>query len=1134
MSLTLLPPLQPPSPPRPSRRSPFGLQFLPLSSLSSVPSTPPALTPSPSQEWPQLHSSTPDSTPRSANTVSEYSTPLTAPQSPTTLPAWKAVPPTPPAFYPLSPPSHPPVRRRTHPRPASAILSETHTTAAQRRLSLPARVMRTAVALTPPSSFRTHERRSSLGSAARKLFHIESDDAVSDDDDDDDDNPPPPSPRGQSSVEDELIPKRRLSQRQHALLELLMSERTYLADLRVLVNVYLEQLPTLASPKAIALPLLSPSYSAAFAFGRPEEILKDRERDKDREKRSILSDTEISAVRRNAVKLLELHEAFFPMLADAVRASGWVVGLNALEGSEDVGSEPFSNDDGDAEERFEIALRSVAELFTAQAALFNVYEVFCAEHPGALGIVKSLQHKRPVEWDTFERHCTTLIAANLARADGPARGHSGVVEDKGEASRSREQHVDTDVSKEEEVSPFSQHPTSSPDGHPPLLRGRPRSNHNLRRAAGTVGKNARKEKPTERDPRLRLHFTDYLIKPVQRICKYPLLLGALTYKRRPQAPTEADAVVMNAKQTMMDVAALVDNANLSHLQLQQTSRISARLSAPAADLTFIRTLSTCVLAGSLDVVRAPTLKAKYLAAFLYDGGFLALAKVNRGPRYELRHWFSLESFELNDANNDEPLLPYSFRLCNHGHEFELAASCQREKQVWMDAIRACLITPPAWPPGTAPSNLEPATAATETFSLVDDQGPSLPTIQSIPEMEGSKKQGSPSSPVLSPRPSPTPRTELPPARGLSEPPPSRRESTASLKSIFGHDPDVVTVTRASLQARATVDALLEDVFSTACHSARSYAEAHSEALFHVAPTFGAAARSRLTKRESVVVRRRKSYIELVDQAQALRSTRKSQSDKGPPAFALECITNVEDGVVPLVQSPGDLFDSPTVTSQCSSVTGSRGSSSAASPLADALELPLESCSPSSPVTGPHETNAGDLLTLREALPKRSRSLVDNFRGFILPNSNPPVRTLSVSRIPALHGSPSPSTPPSPSQRRLWRESLRRRSRSSSYIPADIPDPAAIAAIAHYQAESAASATLLPATAVALSHTQRHTWNLEELPTENLTPSPTRRRTIFGSSSPRVSPTPPRNMLRSIIASFSRSSSTSMGQDLVNV
>ena len=772
-----------------------------------------------------------------------------------------------------------------------------------------------------------------------------------------------------------------------------------------------------------------------------------------------------------------------------------------------------------------------------------MYEVFCAEHPGALETVKNIRHKRPSEWDTFERHCTALIAANL---DDQAQGHSGADEEEGEVSRSKEQHMDADASKEEEPS----HPTFSFEGLPPLLPGHPHSDHDPRRAAVIVGRNARKDKLTERDPRLRLQFTDYLIKPVQRICKYPLLLGALTYERRPQVPTEADAVVMNAKQAMMDVAALVDNANLSHLQLQQTARISTRLSAPAAVLAFIRTLSTCVLAGSLDVVHAPSLKAKYLAVFLYDGGFLALAKVNRGPRYELRYWFSLEGFELNDANNDHresqfrkhtqgteesswipsALLPYSFRLCNHSHEFEIAASCQREKQVWMDALRSCLAGPPAWPPGSALSNLEPAAAAaaTETSPLVDDQCPVLPTIQSIPQIEGFNKQGPPSSPGLSQKPTPVPRPELPPVRGLSEPPPSRRESTASLKSIFGLDPDVITVTRASLHARATVDALLEDVFSTACHSARSYAEAHSEALFHVAPTFGAAARSRLTKRESVVVRRRKSFIDLVDQAQALRSARKPQPDKVPPALTMECITGVEDGVITLVQSPADLFDSPTVTSRCSSITGSRGSSSGASPLADALELPLDPCSLSGSVPRAQERHSGNLLTLREVPPKRSRSLVDNFRGFILPNSNPPVRTLSVNRLPGLNASPLPSPSPSSSQRRLWRESLRRRSRSSPYVPTDIPGPTATAAMARQQAESTASATLFPATAVTSSHTQTDAWNVDELPTENLTPSPTRRRSIFGS--PRLSPTPPRNMLRSIIASFSRST-TSLGQEL---
>lgn len=439
----------------------------------------------------------------------------------------------------------------------------------------------------------------------------------------------------------------------------------------------------------------------------------------------------------------------------------------------------------------------------------------------------------------------------------------------------------------------------------------------------------------------------------------------------------------------------------------------------------------------------------------------------------------------------------------------------------MDALRGCLSTTPAWPPGTAPSNLEPPSTAVEAHSPVDEV-PSLPTIQSIPELEASHKHGTPSSPLQ--RHKSAPRSEFPRSRGLSEPPPNRRESAASLKSIFGPviDPDAVTVIRASPQARSVVDALLEDVFSTACHSARSYAEAHSETLFHVSPKFGAAAKSRLSQRESVLVRRRRSYVEFT---QTVKSTRKAQLCKVPPTLALDCITSIEQ----VSPSPDCLFDSPTVVSQCSSATGSRDGSNA-SPLADVLELPSSlpdacSLSPSSSDPKSVMTKPEELLAVREVPPKRSRSLVENFRGFILPHSNPPVRTLSVSRLSVFPASTpsSTSTPSSPSQRRhFWRDSIRRRSRSSPFVSADILDPASAAAFAHHRAERGSLAT---------SWIDEPAASDDSALSPHPTPPPTPRRTLFGSSAPRGSPTTTRNMLRSIFESFSRTpSSASVAPD----
>jgi hypothetical protein len=227
MSLSLVSPLHPPSPTRSSRPSHFGLSFCSLSPISSTPSTPPIFA---SEELPQLHPSTPDST----ATLSVYSTPLSAPQSPSALPAWRAVPPTPPAFLPLSPPPRPPVRRRTHPRPASAVFSGPRTAAAQRRLSLPTRTLRIPDNTSPPSAYRIHRRRSSLDGAVRRLFHIEGDDGASDDGDD---SPTASDSRDLASEDIEVVPKRSVLERQHALLELLVSERNYLADLRTLVYV---------------------------------------------------------------------------------------------------------------------------------------------------------------------------------------------------------------------------------------------------------------------------------------------------------------------------------------------------------------------------------------------------------------------------------------------------------------------------------------------------------------------------------------------------------------------------------------------------------------------------------------------------------------------------------------------------------------------------------------------------------------------------------------------------------------------------------------------------------------------------------------------------------------------------------
>jgi len=186
---------------------------------------------------------------------------------------------------------------------------------------------------------------------------------------------------------------------------------------------------------------------------------------------------------------------------------------------------------------------------------------------------------------------------------------------------------------------------------------------------------------------------DYLIKPVQRICRYTLLLGQLldhprstgggssaresTSASNPEgaSPDVVVSVMQSALNAMRAVASSVDEARRRQDIAVKSSLIASRISQgltlatasyskPALQnlsFDFLSSLGSCHLAGSLDVIHYHglnassngTVRAKYLGAFLYPGGYLVLAKVHKIRTYEPKHWFSLAGFDLVDSTEDE-------------------------------------------------------------------------------------------------------------------------------------------------------------------------------------------------------------------------------------------------------------------------------------------------------------------------------------------------------------------------------------------------------------------------------------------------------------------------------------------------
>jgi hypothetical protein len=154
--------------------------------------------------------------------------------------------------------------------------------------------------------------------------------------------------------------------------------------------------------------------------------------------------------------------------------------------------------------------------------------------------------------------------------------------------------------------------------------------------------------------------------PIQRICRYPLLLGqlrstALTPSvENPDSDSDDGATVgvdiEIALTHMRQVASAADEARRVKEAEVKSATIIERLEPHVAlSPSFMKSLGTCRLIGSLDVLHhhhliaplAPPVKVKYLAAFLYRG-YLILAKVKRGKVYEAKHFLPLEVFELID------------------------------------------------------------------------------------------------------------------------------------------------------------------------------------------------------------------------------------------------------------------------------------------------------------------------------------------------------------------------------------------------------------------------------------------------------------------------------------------------------
>ena len=422
-----------------------------------------------------------------------------------------------------------------------------------------------------------------------------------------------------------------------------------------------------------------------------------------------------------------------------------------------------------------------------QASRFHVYQDFCAGHSEALEIIRTKQHQHPVEWDAFEIQCGLAIQSSSMPESsvGPLPDHKML----SASDRKRTTSLDGAIRS---LRVFASRETVS--------------------SSCDVRQNNRAR---------RLMFIDYLIKPVQRICKYSLLLEQL----RPVSKGDIGAILKESIQAMKDIVGTVDEARHRKDITVKSSLIASRILHSTASgyshrlsHVFLSSLGNCLLAGSLIVVHQSSLqdfasaKPKNLGAFLYPGGYLILARVLKGKIYEPKHWFCLADFDVLDMSTDASKLaslvsqyipltrctasPSIFCLLSAAHVFKLTAACPGEKSVWLSTIRISLSQSQDWID-------EPIS----NLGLIDFK-PSLPTTQSDSGCYPANQEQSDDS-SCSPSGS---------AQNLA---PTRTSSSVSLKTLFCPSTDMnFAVRRYSMTEKQQTDDGLRDVAWRACLDAR--------------------------------------------------------------------------------------------------------------------------------------------------------------------------------------------------------------------------------------------------------------------------------------------------------------------------
>ncbi|KAH8547596.1 hypothetical protein BGW37DRAFT_531917 [Umbelopsis sp. PMI_123] len=185
----------------------------------------------------------------------------------------------------------------------------------------------------------------------------------------------------------------------------------------------------------------------------------------------------------------------------------------------------------------------------------------------------------------------------------------------------------------------------------------------------------------------KLQFQDFLIKPVQRICRYQLLLKEIGKLIRHEQENRTE--IQEALRIMHSVVNSINTEKQKRDVALMTSRFIERLEGDLRlNKRSLQLLGNVIYSGALEMLSLHHInqKVKYYGCFLFST-YMVIVRAKKSTVYEPKHWFPLRQFSLQKLQDDDGYLSNSWLLVSGQHVFEFGASCPQEKQIWMKAIQ---------------------------------------------------------------------------------------------------------------------------------------------------------------------------------------------------------------------------------------------------------------------------------------------------------------------------------------------------------------------------------------------------------------------------------------------------------------